>query len=189
MAVLLAGLFVFLGLHSLSIVAPAWRDSRLRQFGEARWKGMYSLVAALGLLLIVVGYGIARQSPIVVYTPPPALRHISWLMLLPVFVLLLAAYLPGRIQSASRHPMLLATKLWAAAHLLSNGTAADLLLFGGFLVWAVADRISMKRRPARAKPELPASRYNDLIAVVGGLVIYVLFFSVAHSWLIGVSPR
>ncbi|WP_418318675.1 NnrU family protein [Piscinibacter sakaiensis] len=189
MAVLLAGLVLFLGLHSVSIVAPQWRDARVRQFGELRWKGLYSLIAAVGLLLIIVGYGLARQSPITLYTPPAMLRHLAWLLMAPVFVLLFAAYLPGRIQSATRHPMLLAVKLWATAHLLANGSVADVLLFGGFLAWAVADRISMKRRPARPKPELPVGRFNDAIAVVGGLVVYLLFFAVGHAWLIGVAPR
>ncbi len=189
MAILLAGLVIFLGLHSVAIVAPGWRDERVRRFGEGRWKGLYSLIAAIGLVLIVVGYGFARQSPIVLYSPPQMLRHLAWLLMLPVFVLLLAAYLPGRIQAATRHPMLLATKLWATAHLLANGSVADVLLFGGFLAWAVADRISMKRRTPRPKPELPAGRFNDVIAVVGGFAIYGLFISYLHVWLIGVAPR
>ncbi|MEO8278205.1 MAG: NnrU family protein [Ideonella sp.] len=189
MALLVAGLLVFLGLHSLAIVAPQWRDAQLVRFGEARWKGLYSIVSAIGLVLIIVGYGIARQSPIVLYVPPAALRHLAWLLMLPVFVLLFAAYLPGRIQSATRHPMLLATKLWASAHLLANGTLADVLLFGGFLIWAIADRISMKRRLPRARPELPAGRFNDAIAVVSGLILYGLSFAFFHLWLIGVSPR
>ena len=104
-------------------------------------------------------------------------------------MLLFAAYLPGRIQAAAKHPMLLATKLWATAHLLANGNLADLLLFGGFLAWAVADRISVKRRVARPKAEMQRGRYNDLIALVGGLAVYGLFFTVLHVWLIGVSPR
>lgn len=188
MAVLVAGLLVFLGLHSVAIVAPRWRDAQVARFGEGRWKGLYALVAAVGFVLIIVGYGIARQSPVVLYVPPVALRHVAALLLLPVFVLLLAAYLPGRIQSATRHPMLLATKLWATAHLLANGNLADVLLFGGFLVWAVADRISLKRRVPRAKAELPAGRFNDAIALVGGLVLYGLTVAFLHRWLIGVSP-
>jgi uncharacterized membrane protein len=107
--------------------------------------------------------------------------------MLPVFVLLLAAYLPGRIKSAAKHPMLLATKLWATAHLLANGNLADVLLFGGFLAWAVADRISMKRRVARAVPGAPAGPLNDAIALVGGLALYGLFVMGAHGWLIGVN--
>jgi uncharacterized membrane protein len=189
MTVLLLGLILFLGSHSVSILAPSWRDAQVRQRGEKAWKAAYAIVSGAGLALIVFGYGLARQSPIVVYTPPMALRHLAWLLMLPVFVLLFAAYLPGRIQAMAKHPMLLATKLWATAHLLANGNLGDVLLFGGFLAWAVADRISMKRRVVRPKAELPAGRYNDLIAIVGGLLLYVLIFFHLHVWLIGVSPR
>jgi uncharacterized membrane protein len=111
--------------------------------------------------------------------------------MVPVFPLLFAAYLPGRIKSAVKHPMLLAVKVWAVAHLLANGTLADVLLFGGFLAWAVADRVSVKRRTpkeAHAVPSAPARAMNDVIAVVGGLIVYAVFLLWGHRWLIGVSP-
>ncbi len=189
MGMLLLGLVLFLGIHSVSIVASDWRDAQVRQRGIGFWKGLYSVVALIGLVLIVVGYGQARQSPVVLYIPPPGMRHAAWLLMLPVFVLLLASQLPGRIQTLTRHPMLLATKLWATAHLLANGTLADVLLFGGFLAWAVLDRISLKRRPARPKPELPRKPYNDVIAIVGGLGLYAWFIGGLHLWLVGVAPR
>ena len=188
MTLLIAGLVLFLGIHSVSIIAPAWRDAQFAQRGEAAWKGVYSVAAAIGLALIVYGYGVARESPVVLYTPPTALRHVALVLLLPVFVLLFAADLPGRIKAAAKHPMLLATKLWAAAHLLANGSLADVLLFGGFLAWAVADRISLKRRPARAVPASPARPMNDAIALIGGLVVYAVFMRWAHAWLVGVAP-
>ena len=188
MTLLILGLVIFLGIHSVSIVAPGWRDAQVAQRGERVWKGLYAVASLVGFVLLVYGYGLARQSPVVLYTPPPALRHVALLLLLPVFVLLLAVYLPGRIKTAARHPMLLATKLWATAHLLANGNLADVLLFGGFLAWAVADRISLKRRPPRAVPGAPAGPLNDVIAVLGGLAIYALFLFWAHAWLIGVAP-
>ena len=188
MTLLIVGLVLFLGIHSVSIVAPGWRDAQVAARGEAAWKGLVSISAAIGLGLIVYGYGLARESPAPLYAPPPALRHVSLLLLLPVFVLLLSAYLPGRIRSATKHPMLLATKLWALAHLLSNGNLADALLFGGFLAWAVADRISLKSRPARAIPMAPERRGNDVVAVVGGLVLYALTVFWLHAWVIGVAP-
>jgi uncharacterized membrane protein len=191
MLVLVAGLVVFLGVHSVSIVAPAWRTTTMARVGEKRWKGLYSLASGVGFALLIVGYGIARQAPVVVYTPPPALRHLALLLMLPVFPLLIAAYLPGRIKTLARHPMLLAVKLWAVAHLLANGTLADVLLFGGFLVWAVTDRVSVKRRTpieAHAVPGAPARPANDAIVVVVGLAVYVLFLFWGHRWLIGVSP-
>ena len=156
--------------------------------GEALWKGVYSLVAVLGLVLIVAGYGQARLHPVVLYQVPIGQRHIALLLMVPVFALLLAAYLPGRIQRAAKHPMLLATKLWALAHLLANGNVADVLLFGSLLLWAVADRVSLKRRPARAVPGAPAGRFNDLLVIVLGLVFYGAFIGGLHLWLIGVSP-
>jgi len=105
-----------------------------------------------------------------------------------VFPLLLAAYLPGRIRDAAKHPMLLAVKIWATAHLLANGNLADVLLFGAFLAWAVADRISLKRRPPRPIRTAPARPFNDVIALAGGLVIYAAFMLGVHAWLIGVRP-
>ena len=186
---LVLGLLIFLGIHSVSIVAPAWRDAQHARLGDGPWKGLYAVIAIVGFVLIVVGYGAARQSPVVLYSPPLFLRHFALLLLLPVFPLLLAAYLPGRIQRATKHPMLLATKLWATAHLLANGTLADVLLFGGFLAWAVADRISLKRRAPRPVPGAPPRAANDVIAVIAGLALFVLFYLWLHQWLIGVSPR
>jgi uncharacterized membrane protein len=113
---------------------------------------------------------------------------VALLLLVFVFPLLLATYLPGRIQATTRHPMLAATKLWAVAHLLANGTLADVVLFGSFLAWAVADRISMKHRVQRPVPGAPPSGLNDVIAVVGGLALYGAFVLWLHAWLIGVSP-
>ncbi len=188
MFLLILGLVLFLGIHSISIVATGWRDAQAARLGENAWKGIYTLLSLAGFVLIVIGYGQARQEPVVLYVPPVALRHVAALLMLPVFVLLVAAYMPGRIQSAAKHPMLVATKLWATAHLLANGTLADVLLFGGFLAWAVADRISMKRRTQRPLPGAPAGRFNDAVALVLGLALYVGFVAFGHRWLIGVSP-
>jgi uncharacterized membrane protein len=158
------------------------------RLGEWPWKALYSVVAVAGLVLVVWGYGLARAEPVVLYAPPVWLRHLALLLLVPVFPLLLAAYLPGRIKAVTGHPMLAATKLWALAHLLANGTLADVVLFGSFLVWAVADRVSMKRREERPIPSAPPSRLNDIVAVVGGLALYAAFVLWAHAWLFGVSP-
>jgi uncharacterized membrane protein len=191
MLVLVVGLLIFLGVHSVSIVAPQWRTATMARVGERPWKGVYSLASAVGLALIVVGYGLARRDPVVLYAPPAALRHLALVVMVPVFPLLFAAYLPGRIRAAAKHPFLLAVKIWAFAHLLANGMLADVLLFGGFLAWAVADRISVKRRPAAQTHEVPAAPSrpaNDAIALVGGLVAYGVVLLWAHRWIIGVSP-
>ncbi|HEX6708340.1 MAG TPA: NnrU family protein [Albitalea sp.] len=185
---LVLGLVLFLGVHSVSIVAPQWRDAQVALRGERAWKGVYALISIVGFVLLIVGYGAARQSPIVLYTPPTWARHLTLLLMAPVFPLLIAAYMPGRIKAALKHPFLVAVKLWALAHLLANGTLADVLLFGGFLAWAVADRVSLKRRPVRPLPGAPERPMNDLIAVVAGLVLYGVFVTWGHQWLIGVSP-
>jgi uncharacterized membrane protein len=185
---LILGLILFLGVHSIAIVNNAWREQMIARFGEMPGKVAYGLVALLGLVLIVIGYGEARESPLVLYTMPVWMRHVALLIMLPVFPLLFAAYLPGRIQSATKHPMLVGVKLWAVAHLLANGTLADVLLFGGFLVWAIADRISLKRRPQPSVPGAPPGKRNDLIALGLGLVFYVAFILFLHRWLFGVSP-
>ncbi len=189
---LIVGLVLFLGVHSVSIVAPMARDRWAGALGENGWKGLYSVLSLAGLVLIVMGYGAAREAPVILYTPPAGLRHLAALLMLPVFILLLAAYLPGRIQRAARHPMLAAVKFWALAHLLANGSLADVLLFGGFLAWAVADRISVKRRAAaglRVGPPLKLSGPDrDLWAVIGGLLVYGVFAGWAHGALFGVRP-
>lgn len=189
MTLLVAGLILFLGIHSISIVAPAWREAQIARHGERVWKGVYALASLAGLLLLIHGYGVARQTPWVLYAPPVALRQVALLLMVPVFPLLFAAYLPGRLQRTAQHPMLLAVKFWATAHLLANGTMADVLLFGAFLVWAVADLISVKRRAnPRHVPGAPPSPLNDVVAVVGGLMVYVAFLFWIHVRMTGVSP-
>lgn len=186
---LIAGLVLFLGVHSIGIVSPTFRARTIHRLGERAWKGFYALTSLAGFVLICVGFAQARQAPVVLYSPPTWLRHVTFLFMLPVFPLLIAAYLPGRIKTAAKHPMLAAIKFWAFAHLLANGTLADVLLFGGFLAWAVADRISMKRRSApQVLRTAPPGRWNDAIAVVLGLAIYALFIGWAHVRLFGVSP-
>lgn len=188
MIYLIVGLVLFLGIHSVEIFSPTFRGNTVARIGEGAWKGIYSLLSIAGFVLLIWGYGVARQEPILLYAPPVWTRHLAALLMLPVFPLLLAAYLPGRIKAAVKHPMLVAIKTWALAHLIANGMLADVLLFGGFLVWAVADRISLKRRVVRPTPGPPPSKYNDLIAVVGGLALYVIFALWLHVRWIGVSP-
>jgi uncharacterized membrane protein len=185
---LVAGLVLFLGVHSVSIVSPQWRDAQVALRGEKAWKGLYSLVSLAGFVLLIVGYGAARQSPVVLYQPPVWMRHLALLLMVPVFPLLIATYMPGRIKATVKHPMLVAVKLWAFAHLLANGMLHDVLLFGGFLAWAVADRISMKQRTQRPLPGAPARPVNDLIVVVAGLVLYGVFVTWLHGRLFGVTP-
>lgn len=188
MLVLILGLVIFLGVHSLSIINEPFRNHLLKSMGEGAFKGAFSVVSAIGLVLIVVGYGMARADPTLLYAPPTWLRHVALLLLVPVFPLFVATYFPGRISHAVKHPTLVAVKLWAVAHLLANGMLHDVVLFGAFLAWAVVDRISLKRRSGHPVPTLPAKPVNDAIALIGGLAIYVLFVLWIHQWLIGVPP-
>jgi uncharacterized membrane protein len=193
MVLLIAGLVLFIGMHSIAIVSVATRDRWAAALGVNAWRGVYSLVSAAGLVLVVLGYAAARQSPVVVYVPPSWTRHLAFALMLPVFPLILAAYLPGAIKARLKHPMLAAVKIWALAHLLANGMLADLLLFGGLMAWAVVTRISLKRRGQRPlMMPLPApSLMNDVLAVVLGVAVYALVLFWLHGAWIGVPllPR
>ena len=188
MVLFILGLVLFLGVHSVSIWARPWRDAQVAQRGEGAWKLAYTAVSLVGFALLVVGYGHARLDTLVLWTPPAFMRHLTMLLMLPVFPLLAASGLPGRIRTVTKHPMLLAVKIWATAHLLSNGTLVDVVLFAAFLAWAVLDRISVKRRGVVTPAAAASPARADLIAVGVGLVFYVLFVVWGHRWLIGVSP-
>ena len=187
MIYLVLGLVLFLGMHSISIVAPAWRDRTAARLGNA-WRGLYSLITIGGLIVTVWGYGIARRNPVVLYAPPAWTRYVTAVLMLPVFTLFLAAYFPGRLKGALKHPMLLSVMLWAVAHLIATGLLANVVLFGGFLAWAVADRISFRWRTPRPIPMAPSMKLNDGIAIVVGLVVYVVVEHWLHLRFIGVQP-
>ena len=184
----LLGLAIFVGLHSLSIVAPGARDRLAARLGEGPWKTLYSVLSLVGLVLLVTGFAAERTTSMVLYSPPLALRYVAVALMLPVFPMVLAAFLPGRIAVALKHPLLVATKAWALAHLLANGRLVDVIVFGTLLAWAVANRIALKRRAARTLPSAPAGRFNDLLALIGGLALYAAFLAGLHRWLIGASP-
>jgi uncharacterized membrane protein len=187
MTILILGLVLFIGMHSVSIFALNFRNAMTAR-SELGWKAVYGIVSLVGLWLIVRGYSEARLTTTMLYYPPTWLRHLSATLMLPMFVFFFAPYFPGRIKTTLKHPQLVAVKLWAFAHLLVNGTVADLVLFGTFLAWAVVDRISLKRRPARDVPGAPPGKLNDLIVVVLGLAAYVLFAFYLHARWIGVAP-
>ena len=190
MTFLILGLAIFLGAHSVRILAGDWRAAQIARLGENGWKGVYSLVSATGLGLITWGYGLARAETPVLWSPPTALRHLAAGLVLPAFILVVAAYLPGtRIKAKIGHPMVAGVKLWALAHLMANGSLADMTLFGAFLAWAVADFVSARRRDravSRSYPVLGGSR--DAIAIGIGFGAWVLFAFHGHAWLIGVQP-
>jgi len=190
MTPLIAGLVLFLGLHSVRIVAEPWRESVIARIGRNPWRAVYSLVSLAGFALLVWGYGQARLDPVVVWSPPAWTRHVTSLLVLPAFVLIVAGNMRGtRIKAAVGHPMLLGTKLWAAAHLVSNGMLADIVLFGSFLVWAIVDYASSRRRDRAAGTVYPpGTSGRDATAIAIGTAAWFVFGFWLHAPLIGVRP-
>lgn len=190
MAILILGLAIFLGVHSVRIVADRWRQAQIARLGTHAWKLGYSVLSAVGLGLIIWGFGLARAAPVVLWHPPPGMRHLAGLLTLIAFVFLAAAYVPrNHIKARLHHPMVLGVKAWAAAHLLASGSVADLLLFGSFLVWAVAAFIAARRCDRVAGTTYAAgTARGTLLAVAAGAVAWAAFAFWLHGILIGVRP-
>jgi uncharacterized membrane protein len=186
MTLLIVGILILIGIHFVPAF-PEIKDDLIARLGVAGYRVLFSVVSTLGLIVLIYGFAHAPYLPL--WTPPAWTRHIAMLLMLPVFPLLLAAYLSGEIKARLRHPMLAAIKFWALAHLIANGDIASIILFGSFLAFAVVDRIALKRRP-RAEPSVApdaaTARRNDIIAIVGGLAFYVVFLVWLHPLLIGV---
>jgi uncharacterized membrane protein len=187
MTLLIIGIIVMIGIH----LVPAFPDVRERlmgQLGQNGYRLLFSVVSTLGLVLLI--YGFAKAPVVQIWSPPYWTRYVALVLMLPVFILLIAAYLPGEIKAKVKHPFLVAIKTWALAHLIANGDLASIILFGSFLAYAVFDRIALKRRPATGPVTSPEAgpKRNDVIAVAGGLVLYVVFLLWLHPLLIGTAP-
>ncbi|MDR9440746.1 MAG: NnrU family protein [Halomonas sp.] len=185
MTVMILGLLIFLGVHSVRILADDWRTAQIQRMGELPWKAIYSVISIIGLALAIWGYGQMRLDPVWVWQPPVGLRHAVSLLMIPAFVLLVATYVPGNhVKAKLGHPMIIAVKLWAFAHLLANGRLGDIVFFGAFLLWAVFDFRAARRRP---RPDAAApSMVGTIATVVIGLVAYYLFAFHLHVWVTGV---
>ena len=190
MVMLLLGLVLFLGVHSTRIVANGWRSDMIGRFGEMPWKATYAALSIAGFMLIVWGFGLARQQPVQLWMPPRGMRHLASLLTLIAFVLLAATYVPrNAIKARLHHPMVLSVKVWALAHLLANGNLAHMILFGTFLVWA-----ALSFRAARARDRVAGTAYapgtttGTMITVLVGTLGWALFAFWAHGALIGVRP-
>ena len=190
MGMLILGLVLFLGVHSTRIVADGWRSAMMARLGDNAWKGLYALLSLLGFALLVWGFGVARQQPVLLWSPPVAVRHVAALLTLIAFVLLAAAYVPrNAIKARLHHPMVLGVQVWAFAHLLANGSLADVLLFGSFLVWAALSFRAARARDRAAQPSYPAgSAAGTAMTVLVGIVAWAVFAFWAHGALIGVRP-
>lgn len=190
MTLLILGLIIFLGMHSIHMMAPGLRQAGMARLGTRGWKGVFAVISIAGFVLLVMGYGEARMEPTWIWQSPAWMSHVVALLMVPAMILLVATYVPGTYMKARMgHPLLLATKIWALAHLLANGGVHDLILFGAFLAWAVADFIVSRKRDRAAGTTYPAVGVSrDIIAVVLGLALYLAFIFKLHVWLMGVPP-
>lgn len=190
MLLLILGLILLLAPHSVRIFAPGWRERQIAAYGAGPWKAAISVVSLVGLVLVVWGYAMARADPVLVWDPPVWTRHLAVPLVAIAFVLIAAAYVPpGRLKAAVGHPMVLGVKLWAFAHLIANGTLADLVLFGAILIWAIVDYAVLRRRDrAAGRVHVAGPVRNDGIAVLVGLAVWAVFLFGLHQWLFGAAP-
>jgi uncharacterized membrane protein len=190
MILLILGLVLFLGLHSVRLVAPTWRAQLITRHGPGSFKLFYSGIALLSIVLVIYGYGLSRSSPVFLYEPPLWTRHLAILLTWFAFVLVAAGHgPPNAFRARLGHPMYAGVKVWAFAHLLANGRLGDVLLFGGFLLWAIAG-FAIRRRQDRLAgiTAAPATTRGTVGALVGGTVFWAVFAWWLHPLLIGVSP-
>lgn len=190
MPILILGLVIFLGTHSVHMLAPHWCDRMVARIGLMPWKSLYSAVSIIGFVLIVYGFGLARQTPMLLYGPPLWLKHLNALFTLVAFVLIAAAYVPhNHMQAKLGHPMLAGVKLWALGHLLAIGFLHDVVLFGAFLAWAIADFAVSRRRDRKIGTVYPQGTLTgDAIAVAVGVAAWAIFVLLLHARLIGMNP-
>jgi uncharacterized membrane protein len=191
MLFLVVCLALFLLTHLLKVFAPQFRARMIAKIGEGPFKGLYSLVSLVTLGLVIYAFGQARQETGMLWYPPVWMSHIAVTLMLPAMICLIASLIPaGHIATKTKHPLILSVKIWALAHLLANGETSSILLFASFLAWGVVMRISLKRRERAGEKVIRpfvSGRY-DLVAIVGGIVLWGAFILKLHEWLIGVQP-
>ena len=195
MALFILGLVLFLGSHSVRVFAEGWRTQKLAQWGEKFYKGMYSVASLVGFVLMVYGFSKIRWDSPLLWVPPVGMRHLEALLMLPSLVLLVASQVPhNAIKAKLRHPMVLAVKVWALAHLLANGKLADVVLFGAFLAWAVLNFRASRQRDRQAVPDssdgqvAPVDTSNTARVVLIGVAVWAILLFGGHTWLFAVSP-
>ena len=187
LAILILGLIVFIAPH-VFVTRREARAGAIARLGEWPYKGLFSLISIIGVVLIGWGFARYRASDYIpVWSPPDWTRHVAVALMWPAIVFFVAAYIPGNIKRTLKHPMLVGVKLWAFAHLLANGDLGSIILFGGILAWAVFDRISLKRRTDPGAPPIPVGGWgNDVVAVIVGTLVYLALGFVFHPLVIGV---
>jgi uncharacterized membrane protein len=190
MALLILGLVIFLGVHSVRIFAEPWRAGMIERLGPMRWKGLYAVLSIVGFVILVIGFRHARAETTVLYVTPAWMKHVTAVLMMLAMILFVAAYIPRNwFKARFHHPQLLSVKTWAFAHLLSVGVMADVVLFGAFLVWAVVDFIVSRRRDREQNVVYaPGNAIGTSITVAAGLVAWSVFALLLHGPLIGVRP-
>jgi uncharacterized membrane protein len=187
MTLLILGLVLFLGMHGFSMNRSG-RAALISKAGPLGYRAIYNIVSLLGFSLIVWGYAIYRSAGYVaVWDPPTWTRHLAVLIMLPALPLLFSAFAKGFVKARLKHPMILAVKVWALAHLLANGDLGSIILFGAFLVWAVVAFMSMRRRPVDEAAAFVPNPGQDAAAILGGLILYGAMIVGLHRYLIGVG--
>ncbi len=188
MAILILGLVLVLGIHSLKIVLPTWQADLVTRIGEGVYKGLYSLVSSIGLILIIWGFARAWQAPVFLYTPPAWGRHVTLALMLPALIFAFTSIFPiGRIKRLVGHPLLTATMLWGLGHLFANGDLAGVVLFSTFFAWAMIDRLRQSTNSFTAT-NVVVSGIWDVAAILAGVALYAVLLAGLHLWLFGVSP-
>ena len=187
MILLIIGIAVFLGTHLVPAL-PGLRERLISHFGQNGYKVLFSLLSIAGFVLLV--WGFARAPVVQVWSPPDWTRWVAIVLMVPAFIFVVAAYVPGRIKAKLKHPFLVAIKIWALAHLIANGDLASMVLFGSFLAYAVFDRMTLKRRPVTGLVTVAETgpARNDIIAIAVGIALYGVFLIWLHPLLIGTSP-
>lgn len=190
MALLILGLVLFLGVHSTRIFADGWRTSMVARLGPLQWKALCAVISIVGFVLIVYGFKAARTETMVLWTSPGWMKHVTALLTMFAFVLLVAPYIPRNwFRARLHHPQVLGVKVWALAHLLATGILSGVLLFGGFLVWAVLSfRAARQRDRAAGTVYPPGNAVGTSVAIAVGLVAWSVFALLLHGPLIGVRP-
>jgi uncharacterized membrane protein len=189
MWMLVAGLALFFAAHLIPTL-PELRTRVVGVIGSRPYSGLFAFISLAALVLIVLGYGhmqgLGRGNP-QLWVPPSWTKHVTMLLMVPAMILLVAAYVPSRIRTALRHPMLAAVMLWAFGHLLTNGDLASVLLFGSFLAYAVYDITSASQRAAVGPlGAAQGGAVQDVAAIAGGLALYALLLFWGHQKLTGV---
>lgn len=190
MSYLILGLMIFLGAHSVRIVADDWRTRTRSRIGELAWRGLFSATSMIGLSLLIWGFGLSREQPVQLWNPPLAMRHTALLLTLLSFVFISATYVPNNaIKGRLHHPLVLAVLLWSAAHLMANGNLAHTVLFGSFLLWSILSFTAARRRDRVARTAYPGGQTGSTaLAILLGLCGWGIFNYWLHGLLIGVRP-